>query len=62
MKFKINPYKGAEPILLGMTNEQIEGLMGVKARKFKKTTSCETLTDAFSVSMYTIKPMDNAKQ
>lgn len=47
MEFKINPYVGAEPILLGMTSEQIESIIGVKARKFKKSPYSETLTDAF---------------
>jgi hypothetical protein len=47
MKFKVNPYIGAEPIIFGMTSDQIESVIGVKARKFKKSPYSETLTDAF---------------
>lgn len=47
MKFKVSPYIGAEPILIGMISEEIENVMGIKPTKFKKSPFSEMLTDDF---------------
>ncbi len=57
MKFRIVPYVGAEPILFGMTSEQVERAMGVKARKFKKSSDSVMLTDAFDCCHVYYNPM-----
>ncbi|MBE6068548.1 MAG: hypothetical protein E7211_12770 [Clostridium lundense] len=47
MKFEINPYIGAGDILLGMTSEQIQNIIGIVPTKFKKVDTSKMYTDAY---------------
>ncbi|APM38927.1 hypothetical protein [Clostridium kluyveri] len=49
MEFSIEPYVGVGKILLGMTSQQIENILRIKPRKFKKFEDDEFETDAFDM-------------
>jgi hypothetical protein len=48
MNFEIKPYIGAGKILLGMTSEQIQKVMGSKPDKFKKSLDDVYDTEKFA--------------
>lgn len=47
MKFEIKTYMGVGNILLGMTSEQIQNIMGIIPTKFKKIQTSKMYTDAY---------------
>ncbi|MCR6514512.1 hypothetical protein M4I33_06425 [Clostridium sp. LY3-2] len=47
MKFIIEPFKGAKPILFNMTSKEIEAIVSIKPFKFVKTDEDSVITDDF---------------
>lgn len=47
MKLEIKPYIGAGDVLLGMTSEKIQNIIGIVPTKFKKVQTSKMYTDAY---------------
>ena len=62
MKFEIKPNVGAGMIKFGMNDKQVQGILQLEPRKFKKSFFSTVLTDVYPFCHIFMKKMVNVKQ